>query len=139
MENTPRRYGELGALLGQPGKWRDVRHLYTLRWRVVGLLHSGGVSLTAWVPCVSSRARYAQSTQRRFARGLQNARIEVHGLSAPLLQQAVAAWGNPTRYRALATTRLGHRDCVLRISLIYRGRAVPVVWEVLEPGSSRVA
>jgi hypothetical protein len=139
MENTPRLYGELVALLGQHGKWRDVRHLYTLLWMVVGLIHSGGVSLTAWVPFVSSRARYAQSTQRRFARWLQNARIEVHCLYAPLIQQAVAAWGNHTLYLALDTTMLWNRYCVIRISLIYRGRAVPVVWEVLEHGSSSVA
>lgn len=118
MENTPRLYCELVAVLGQQGKWRDVRHLYTLLWRVVGLIHSGGVSLTAWVPFVSSRARYAQSTQRRFARWLQNARIEVHCLSAPLLQQAVAAWGNHTLYLALDTTMLWNRYCVIRISLI---------------------
>jgi hypothetical protein len=139
MENTPRLYCELVALLGQHGKWRDVRHLYTLLWMVVGLIHSGGVSLTAWVPFVSSRARYAQSTQRRFARWLQNARIEVHCLYAPLIQQAVAAWGNHTLYLALDTTMLWNRYCVIRISLIYRGRAVPVVWEVLEHGSSSVA
>ena len=139
MENTPRLYCELVALLGQHGKWRDVRHLYTLLWMVVGLIHSGGVSLTAWVPFVSSRARYAQSTQRRFARWLQNARIEVHCLYAPLIQQAVAAWGNHTLYLALDTTMLWNRDCVIRISLIYRGRAVPMVWEVLEHGSSSVA
>jgi hypothetical protein len=106
---------------------------------VVGLIHSGGVSLTAWVPFVSSRARYAQSTQRRFARWLQNARIEVHCLYAPLIQQAVAAWGNHTLYLALDTTMLWNRYCVIRISLRYRGRAVPVVGEVLEQGSSSVA
>jgi Transposase DDE domain len=139
VENTPRLYCELVALLGQHGKWRDVRHLYTLLWMVVGLIHSGGVSLTAWVPFVSSRARYAQSTQRRFARWLQNARIEVHCLYAPLIQQAVAAWGNHTLYLALDTTMLWNRYCVIRISLIYRGRAVPMVWEVLEHGSSSVA
>lgn len=139
MENTPRLYCELVALLGQHGKWRDVRHLYTLLWMVVGLIQSGGVSLTAWVPFVSSRARYAQSTQRRFARWLQNARIEVHCLYAPLIQQAVAAWGSHTLYLALDTTMLWNRYCVIRISLIYRGRAVPVVWEILEHGSSSVA
>jgi hypothetical protein len=136
MENTPRLYCELVALLGQPGKWRDGRQLYPLRWMVVGLSQSGGVSLTAWVPLVSSRARSAQSTQRRLASWLQHARMEVHCLSAPLLHQAVAAWGNPTRYLALETTRLGNRYCVIRISLRYRGRAVPVVGEVLEQGSS---
>jgi hypothetical protein len=139
MENTPQLYCELVALLGQHGKWRDVRHLYTLIWMVVGLIHSGCVSLTAWVPFVSSRACYAQSTQRRFARWLQNPRIEIHPLYASLIQTALAEWGKHTLYLALDTTMLWNRYCVIRLSVIYRGRAVPLVWEVLEHGSSSVA
>lgn len=139
MENTPRLYCELVALMGQPRQWRDARHLQTFIWMVVGLIHSGCVSLTAWVPFVSGRARYAQSTQRRFARWLQNTRIEVHTLYAPLLQQAVAEWGNHTLYLALDTTMLWNRYCVIRLCVIYRGRAIPVVWQVLEHGSSSVA
>jgi Transposase DDE domain len=139
MENTPRFYSGLVELLGQPGQWRDVRHLHTLVWMVVGLIHSGCVSLTAWVPFVSGRARYAQSTQRRFARWLQNPRVEVHSLSAPLIQTALADWGQHTVYLALDTTMLWNRYCVIRISILYRGRAVPLVWQVLEHSSSSVA
>jgi DDE family transposase len=139
MENTPRLYCELVALMGQPRQWKDGRHLQTFIWMVVGLIHSGCVSLTAWVPFVRSRARYAQSTQRRFARWLQNARIEVHSLYTPLIQQAMAEWGNHTLYLALDTTLLGNRSCVIRLCIIYRGRAIPVVWQVLEHGSSSVA
>jgi hypothetical protein len=80
MENTPRLYSGLVELLGQPGQWRDVRHLHTLAWMVVGLIPSGWVSLPAWLPCVKGRARYAQSTQRRFARWLHNPRVEVQAL-----------------------------------------------------------
>jgi len=139
MENTPRLYSELVALVGQPGQWRDVRHLYTLVWMVVGLIQSGGVSLTAWVPFVSGRARYAQSSQRRFARWLQNPRVEVQALYAPLIQQALAEWGKHAVYLALDTTLLWNRYGIVRISVIYRGRAVPLVWQVLEHGSSSVA
>ena len=139
MENTPRLYCELVALLGQPRQWRDRRHLQTFIWMMVGLIHSGCVSLTAWVPFVTSRARYAQSTQRRFARWLQNQRIEVHTLYAPLIQTALADWGNHTLYLALDTTLLWNHYCIVRISVIYRGRAVPLVWEVLEQASSSVA
>lgn len=139
MENTPRLYSELVALVGQPGQWRDVRHLHTLVWMVVGLIQSGCVSLTAWVPFVSGRARYAQSTQRRFARWVQNPRVEVYPLSAPLIRTALAEWGKSTLYVALDTTMLWNCYCVIRISLIYRGRAVPLVWQVLAQGSSSVA
>jgi len=106
---------------------------------VVGLIHSGCVSLTAWVPFVKGRARYAQSTQRRFARWLQNPRVEVQTLYGPLIQQALTEWGTHTLYLGLDTTLLWNRYCVIRISIIYRGRAVPLVWEVVEHGSSSVA
>jgi hypothetical protein len=106
---------------------------------VVGLIQAGCVSLTAWVPFVSGRARYAQSTQRRFARGLHNPRVEVHPLYAPLIQQAMAAWGKQTLYLALDTSLVWNRYCVIRIALSDRGRAVPWVWEVVEHGSSSVA
>jgi hypothetical protein len=82
MEKTPRLYSELVELFGQPGQWRDLRHLQTLAWMVVGLIQAGGVSLTAWVPFVKGRACYAQSTQRRFARWLGNPRVEVQALYA---------------------------------------------------------
>ena len=106
MENSPRLYSELVALCGQPGQWRDVRHLQTLAWMVVGLIQAEGVKLTAWVPFVHGRARYAQSTQRRFRRWLGNRRIEVAPLYGPLIEQAVREWGPHTLYLALETSRL---------------------------------
>lgn len=33
---------------------------------------------------------------------------------------------------------LWNQYCLIRLSVVYRGRAVPVVWEVIEHGSSRV-
>ena len=138
MEKTPQLYSELVELCGQPGQWRDVRHLQTLAWMVVGLIQAECVKLTAWVPFVQGRARYAQSTQRRFLRWLANRRVEVQPLYGPLIQQALREWGTHTLYLALDTSMLWNQYCVIRLSLVYRGRAVPVVWEVLEHGSSSV-
>ena len=139
MEKTPRLYSELVEVCGQPEQWRDVRHLQTFAWMVGGLIEAGCVKLTAWVPFVQGRARYAQSTQRRFRRWLANRRIEVQPLYGPLIQQALREWGTHTVYLALDTSMLWNQYCVIRLSLVYRGRAVPVVWEVLEHGSSSVA
>ena len=138
MENSPRLYSELMTLCGQPGQWRDVRHLQTLVWMVVGLIQAQCVKLTAWVPFVRGRARYAQSTQRRFRRWLGNRRIEVAPLYGPLLQHALQEWGTHILYLALDTSMLWNQYCLIRLSVVYRGRAVPVVWEVIEHGSSSV-
>jgi Transposase DDE domain len=139
MEGTPRLYDTLVQVLSQHRNWVDLRHLKTLAWMMVGLMQSGKSSLTAWAPYVHSRALYAQSTVRRFGRWLENERIEVHSLDGPLLQQALAEWGNHLLYLALDTSTLWNTYCLVRIAIIYRGRAIPIVWKVLEHPSSSVA
>lgn len=138
MEKSPRLYSELLAVLGQAGKWCDLRHVQTLAWMVVGLIETGEISLPAWVPFVRGRAQYAQSTQRRFRRWLDNRRIEVAPLYGPLIPQALQGWGKHTVYLALDTSLLWNEYCLMRLAVVYRGRAVPLVWEVLEHGSSSV-
>jgi Transposase DDE domain len=139
MENTPRLYDTLVHVLSQHENWVDGRHLKTLAWMMVGLIQASVVSLTAWAPYVCSRAVYAQSLVRRFDRWLQNPRIEVHRLYGPLIQHALAEWGPSVLYLALDTSTLWDAYCLVRISLIYRGRAIPLVWKVLQHPSSSVA
>lgn len=139
MEGTPRLYDTLVQVLRQHQNWLDHRHLKTLAWMVVGLIQSGHIRLTAWVPYVHSRAMFAQSTVRRFTRWLENTRIDVHALYGPLMQQAIAEWGDQCVYLALDTSMLWNTYCLVRISLVYRGRASPLVWTVLEHPSSSVA
>jgi hypothetical protein len=139
MEGTPRLYATLVQVLSQHQNWVDLRHLKTLAWMIVGLMQSGTIGLTTWVPYIRSRAVYAQSTVRRFARWLENDRIDVQALYGPLMQQALAEWGNHVLYLALDTSMLWDTYCVVRVSLVYRGRAVPVVWTVVEHPSSSVA
>jgi hypothetical protein len=139
MENPLRLYDTLVQVLGQHENWLDRRHLKTLAWMMVGLIQSGKIGLNAWAPYVHSRATYAQSTVRRFARWLDNPRIHVMELYGPLIQQALAEWGNHKLYLALDTSMLWDRYCIVRISVIYRGRAIPIAWQVLEHSSSSVA
>ena len=105
---------------------------------MVGLMHSGWINLTAWAPYGVSRARDAQSTVRRFRRWLDNDKIEVLALYGPLMQQALAEWGEQALYVALDTSMLWNTSCLIRLSVLYRGRAVPLVWCVLQHGSAQV-
>ena len=139
MEGTPRLYDTLVQVLSQHQNWVDLRHLKTLACMVVGLIESGNISLTAWAPYRHSRAVYAQSTVRRFARWLANERIDVHALYGPLIQQALVEWSNHRVYLALDTSMLWNTYCLVRVSIVYRGRAIPMVWTVLEHRSSSVA
>ncbi len=139
MKVKSRLYNTIIKILSQHKKWLDVRHKVVLVWMVVGLIRSEKISPTAWVPYIESRAQYAQSTQRRFARWIYNDRICVGELYGPLIQEGLSEWGEDTLYIALDTSRLFEEYCLIRISVIFRGRAVPVVWKVIEHKSSTVA
>ncbi len=139
MKNTPKLYDTLINILGQHSHWLDKRHLYTLTWMIVGLIESAAISLPEWAPFVDSRANFAQSTVRRFSRWLNNKRIKTHDLYGPIIQDALTEWDNNTIYLALDTSMLWEQYCHIRISVIYRGRAVPLIWETIEHGSSTVS
>jgi hypothetical protein len=139
MENTPYLYDTLLGVLGQHSKWFDLRHRKTLAWMMVGLICAKTVSLGAWAPYVVGRAQYAQSLVRRFRRWLDNNRIQVEPLYGPLIEQALVNWMGKRVYVALDTSMLWNTYCLIRLSLIYRGRAVPLGWRVIEHGSAAVA
>ena len=90
MENTPHLYDTLVHVLSQHAEWSDQRHLKTLAWMMLGLIHSGWSRLTAWAPYMVSRARDAQSMVRRFRHWLDNDKIDVLALYGPFMQQALA-------------------------------------------------
>ena len=139
MENTPYLYDTLLGVLGQHSQWLDLRHRKTLAWMMVGLIHSKTISLGAWVPFVISRAQYAQSIVRRFSRWLDNNRIQVEPLYGPLIQKALVGWVGKRVSVALDTSMLWNTYGLIRLSVISRGRAVPLGWRVLKHGSATVS
>ncbi len=139
MKTTPNLYNTLFQILGQQTHWRDIRHLHTLVWMVVGIIKSKTVSLPEWSPFVDSRAQYAQSTVRRFSRWLNNKRIKNDELYRPIIRSVLAEWDEKTIYLALDTSMLWDLFCHIRISVVYRGRAIPLVWKTIKHHSSSVA
>lgn len=139
MAKTSHIYNELLKLLSQSKSWADIRHLHTLIWMVSGLICSGCISLTKWTIYVDSRAEFAQSHQRRFSRWLHNPRINVQRLYSPIIQAALSGWGEQEIVLIEDTSMLWNRYCLIRVSVRYRGRAVPVAWRVIEHKSSSVS
>ncbi len=76
---------------------------------------------------------------RRFRRWLDNEKIEVQTLYGPLMQQALVGWFGKRLSVALDTSMLWNTYCIVRLSVVYRGRAIPLVWCVLAHGSATVA
>ena len=50
MENTSHLHDTLMKVYGQRDKWLDKRHLNVLVWMIIGLIWSGKISLTEWIP-----------------------------------------------------------------------------------------
>jgi hypothetical protein len=120
------------------GQWRDPRHLATFCQMVCGLIQSESSHLNRWVPFACSRAKFAQSKVRRFMRWLRNEAIEVEPLYAPMIASALESWQSPRLSLTLDTSHWGE-FCLIALNVVYRGRAVPVVWKVIEHNSSMVA
>jgi len=75
-------------------------------------------------------------------RGAQRQELDVAHCFAPLLRWVLAWWPADERRLVLAldATSLGDRFVVLAISVVYRGCALPVAWQVLpatQPGAWR--
>lgn len=77
--------------------------------------------------------------ERRWQRFLVNRRIRVTALYVPLVLVALSHWKEHRLYLALDTTVLWDRYCMIHLSVVCCGRAVPLLWRVLEHGSATVA
>jgi hypothetical protein len=137
MKNASKLYDALLVFVSQC-PWSDQRHAYVLVWMVIGIIHEGSVNLTRWIVHVQTKASQAQSSQRRFSRWLNNARIHPTRIYHPLIQLALSTWQDAVLYLSFDTTMLWDTFCVIRLSIVYRGRALPITWRVLEHGSSSV-
>lgn len=118
---------------------KDLRHHKTLAWMVSSLIQSGSSHLSEWIVYVESRAQKAQSTERRFSRWLHNRRVVDEEVVPALLEVAFVDWDRYERVSiVLDTSLLWDQYCLIRLALLYRGRAIPLDWEVIEHGSASV-
>ncbi len=81
----------------------------------------------------------AASKQRQFGRWLKNAKIVPCGDLQALAQTAFADWKGHKIYLALDSSSLWDEFVLVRIALIYRGRALPLSWVILKQQSTMVA
>lgn len=116
--------------------YQDVRRVRTLAWAMTGLCLRRTVSLSAWAEVAQSRSQYAARRIRRFSRWLHNRAIVPSQWYQPVMRSALSDWPIDQRlYVALDTTAL-FPFVLIRASLVYRGRAVPLAWRVMEHQST---
>jgi hypothetical protein len=108
---------------------------------VAGLLLSQTVCFDHWKTRLPLGHCLASSWQRRCQRWLSNARVDAEGLYGPLILWAIQRWQNPGQalHLALDTTMLWNRICVVVVSVVCHGRAIPLLWQALEHPSASVS
>ncbi len=139
MTPTSRLYDALNDFLSQSEyQWHDLRHLKTLLWMIVGILESQSIHLNGFGVYVKSRAKYAQSHQRRFRRWSSHRRIDIQAVHQALMTDALANWGKHRLYLSLDTTVVWNCFCIVWVGVVFRGRTLPVAWTIVAQASSTV-
>ncbi|MBD2311185.1 hypothetical protein H6G20_05875 [Desertifilum sp. FACHB-1129] len=111
MIPTSRLYDALNDFLSQSEyQWRDLRHLKTLCWMVIGIIESQTIHLSGFGVHIRSRAQVAQSHQRQFRRWLSNRRIDVKAAYQALMAEALAHWGKQRSCPQTVSTTFGRTD-----------------------------
>ena len=141
MDSHARLHAELIAFLRQHCPVADQRHLVLLGWMVTGLLLSQTVCLDQWKRSIPLGSCLASSWQRRCRRWLSNRRIDGSSLYGPLVLWAIQHWQKPGQalHLAIDTTVLWNRFCVVVLSVVCHGRAIPLLWQTLEHPSASVS
>jgi Transposase DDE domain len=141
VDSHARLHAELIAVLRQHCPVADDRHRVLLGWMVAGLLLSQTVCFGHWQRAVPLHRCLASSWQRRCRRWLSNARINVDALYGPLVLWAIQHWQQPGQalHLAIDTTVLWNRFCVVVLSVVCHGRAIPLLWQTLEHPSASVS
>jgi len=119
-------------------RFSDLRLLTTFGWAITGLLISETVNLSQWA-LFRPGSQVTASKERQFQRWLHNKRIQPMLIYRPLIKAALADWGEETIFLALDTSQLWHRFVIVRVAVVYRGRAIPVGWVVCVGKSATVA
>jgi len=138
MGNSLRLYHTIMEFLFNSAvRMHDIRAFSTLGWALVGLLMSHHVSLNRWCQHRPAEVK-AESKVRQLSRWLHNPRIDVAAIYRPLIRTALQDFAGEKMVLGLDTSQLWECFVIIRISLIYRGRAVPLVWRVIASGSATV-
>jgi len=115
----------MALVLNSQVHFHDQRCLVTFVWAIVGVLLEKCVHLSRWVNRRPGEVQ-AASKQRQFARWLNNEKIQEAWIYRQLAQKALASWRGEKIFLALDSSSLWDRFVIVRVALIYRGRALPL-------------
>ena len=131
MRNNLRLYHKILELMSQFHPTERITRRRNLALLMTGLFLSGSVHLAHIVrkwPLMAT----LPGLELRLRRFLDNPRLDVGGLYGPLARRLLMRFeGTTTPIRLLIdTTQLGRDHRMLSVSLAYRKRALPLLWQV---------
>lgn len=138
MSDSQRLQAHLMNMLQPVLAAEDFRNVETLAWAMTGVLLQKTIQLPAWVVCLPQETE-AATRERRFRRWLQTPFVQPQPWYAPFIRGAVSHWDKHPLYVALDTSAVNGQLVILRTAVVYRGRAVPLVWQVFKRKSVMLA
>ncbi len=107
----------------------DLRNLDTLAWALTGLLLQKTTRVPAWCSCLPDKVD-AASREQRFRRWFSTPWVDTQRSYRPFVTQALDTWADHILYLAIDTSCITEHLVLARTAIIYRGRAVPLAWQV---------
>jgi hypothetical protein len=138
MSDSQRLHASVLSVLQTELGEEDFRNVNTMAWAITGVLLHKTVSLPMWASSLPDEAQ-AWSREQRFRNWLSSPAIKVQSFYRPFIQCALADWVGHKMYVGLDATSVNNRLVIARTAVIYRGRAVPLAWQVFRRKSVMLA
>lgn len=111
---------------------RQARHMNTLAGMISGIVRSGKSQLRAMAKKAPDPSK-VESRIKRFSRYLQNENINAETYFMPFIETLLLGLSNcGPLVLAIDGSEVGRNCLVLMISVIYKKRALPLVWVVVQ-------
>ena len=137
MSHSQRSYNRIFSTLKQFGPkniaGQAVRHLIVFALMITGLVRSGKIALDEMASkSTKHKDSKTESRTKRFNRWLRNKKVDKETMYFPYIKEILAGLSGRTLIFTIDASSLGKHCAVLMISVIYKGRALPVIWAVRE-------
>ncbi len=108
-----------------------ARRLIVFTLMIVGLVRAGNASLSKMAnKSPKHKDSKTESRTKRFKRWLQKDTSNEETFYFPYVKEILAGMSNATLVFSIDASSLGKHCAVLMVSVIYNGRALPIMWEV---------
>jgi len=137
MSSPLKLYHQFHQALKGLGKWGRPELVETLAHLMVGIFMSRDVRLSRIAENVPLDSQ-EESIAQRFRRWLKNPVVDERAIYDPVVKDLLNSLRHTRLRIQVDRTLVDDRFNVLMVTLYYRKRALPVVWQVLDhPGNSR--